>query len=308
MLTSFASLALVGCPSGGVGDPCIPEEEYLENFSGFALTEENIESRSFQCKTRLCLVNHFQGRVSCPKGQPPPIGCTDDAQCNQGTNTGETCAPAGVLLTDCDPTSCLEDDVDPFNCACTGQEPAGHPCTTGVAAGNNPACGGRRCDEDGGFCHCETSDCPAGYSCDGDQNSPTFKLCATKVCSKPKAEADEAGEQRCYVPGTDDPVAVPVCAQCDPTSNRHAEDAVYCSCRCGVAEGDEKDDNFNFCDCPEGFECKEIRKNVGLGDKQITGKYCVKQGTEFIDESRCGQVQGFWGTQCSGTPPGTSGS
>ena len=29
-----------------------------------------MESRSFQCETRLCLVNHFQGRVSCPYGQP----------------------------------------------------------------------------------------------------------------------------------------------------------------------------------------------------------------------------------------------
>ena len=28
-----------------------------------------MESRSFQCETRVCIVNHFQGRVSCPYGQ-----------------------------------------------------------------------------------------------------------------------------------------------------------------------------------------------------------------------------------------------
>jgi ankyrin repeat protein len=29
----------------------------------------NVESRSFQCETRLCLAANFQGRVSCPYGQ-----------------------------------------------------------------------------------------------------------------------------------------------------------------------------------------------------------------------------------------------
>jgi hypothetical protein len=38
-------------------------------FSGYEATEVNIESKSFQCETRLCLVNHFNGRVSCPYGQ-----------------------------------------------------------------------------------------------------------------------------------------------------------------------------------------------------------------------------------------------
>ena len=84
LVVGFSSLALVGCPSGGVGDPCIPEEEYLENFAGFKLTEENIESRSFQCKTRICLVNHFQGRVSCPQGQPQTH--QDSYDCNRITS------------------------------------------------------------------------------------------------------------------------------------------------------------------------------------------------------------------------------
>jgi len=63
-----------GCQSGGVGDPCTPEDEFFDTFSGFSLGEVNVESRSFQCETRVCLVNKFQGRVSCPygtKGTPP---------------------------------------------------------------------------------------------------------------------------------------------------------------------------------------------------------------------------------------------
>jgi len=72
-----------GCAEEGIGDPCIPEQEYNADFLGFDEKEVNIESKSFQCRTRLCLVNHFRGRVSCPYGQgqngeAPPGGepCT----------------------------------------------------------------------------------------------------------------------------------------------------------------------------------------------------------------------------------------
>jgi hypothetical protein len=58
-----------GCADEGIGDPCTPEQEYNSDFLGFDKKEVSIESKSFQCRTRLCLVNHFQGRVSCPYGQ-----------------------------------------------------------------------------------------------------------------------------------------------------------------------------------------------------------------------------------------------
>ena len=60
---------LPGCQPGGVGDPCIPEPEYRQDFGAFDMREVYVESRSFQCETRLCLINHFQGRVTCPYGQ-----------------------------------------------------------------------------------------------------------------------------------------------------------------------------------------------------------------------------------------------
>ncbi|HVY30914.1 MAG TPA: hypothetical protein VHB79_30350 [Polyangiaceae bacterium] len=70
LLSACALLALFpGCPAQGIGDPCVPEDEYQPTFSGFSVNEVNTESRSFQCQSRLCLVNHFQGRVSCPYGQ-----------------------------------------------------------------------------------------------------------------------------------------------------------------------------------------------------------------------------------------------
>jgi hypothetical protein len=68
-VTFAISIFSVACQSGGVGDPCVPEDEYQKYTSGFAVSEVNQETKSFQCETRLCLVNHFQGRVSCPYGQ-----------------------------------------------------------------------------------------------------------------------------------------------------------------------------------------------------------------------------------------------
>jgi hypothetical protein len=68
-LAAGFGVAALGCESGGVGDPCVPEDEYQVTFSGYGVGEVNVESRSFQCETRLCLVNAFQGRVSCPYGQ-----------------------------------------------------------------------------------------------------------------------------------------------------------------------------------------------------------------------------------------------
>ena len=60
-----------GCAEEGIGDPCTPEQEFNTDFLGFDEKEVNVESKSFQCRTRLCLVHHFRGRVSCPYGQGP---------------------------------------------------------------------------------------------------------------------------------------------------------------------------------------------------------------------------------------------
>lgn len=86
LAATFAVSVLTGtgCASTGIGDPCTPEQEYRPDFIGFSVNEVSVESRSFQCQTRLCLVNHFQGRVSCPYGQKadgtnkdPAVPCLD---------------------------------------------------------------------------------------------------------------------------------------------------------------------------------------------------------------------------------------
>lgn len=68
-LLAAIGVATLACEPGGVGDPCVPEEEYKTDFVGFGLQASDVEMRSFQCDTRVCIINHFQGRVSCPYGQ-----------------------------------------------------------------------------------------------------------------------------------------------------------------------------------------------------------------------------------------------
>ena len=269
-LLSVAAIGSIpsACQSGGVGDPCVPEDEYNAQFAGFKVSEENIESRSFQCETRICLVNHFQGRVSCPLGQAKPESCASPGEACAG---GGTCRAAAVLAPSCNPDA---KDGGAADCASFGG-----------------ACNAA------GFCQC-TSSCPEGFQCacenGGNCDAP---VCTAFVCHEEgncQVAGAEPGDNQgkdCCIPGTDTPVASPVCGQCDSSTKRDAENAVYCSCRCGVAEGEEADDNFNFCECPDGFSCEEIRKNVGLGDTQITGKYCIINDSTFQPpDGKCDKI------------------
>lgn len=157
----------VGCEAGGVGDPCIPEDEYRPSFAGFSKDEVNIESRSFQCETRVCLVNNFQGRVSCPYGQE---------------SEGKCRTPDGTAV-----------------------------ITAAV---------------------------------------------------KPQLQA------------------------------RRPDKAVYCSCRC-----DGPSNSAPYCECPDGFGCRELIDDIELGNAQLAGSYCVRNGTEIKDPR-----QDLVGDECETEP------
>jgi hypothetical protein len=283
----------VACQSGGVGDQCTPEDEYDTQFAGFKVAEENIESRSFQCSTRICLVNHFQGRVSCPEGQ----SASQITSCNGPSDTTSCDTAAGE--------QCVASQV--FAPACSGSS----GCPTGTTCNNvSQLC---ECNTDqtinGVTFFCEPSD----PGCTGTGCSQVLK---SYLCHKPgncqsnAANAVNTAKQ-CCVPGTDTPVAVPVCGQCDAASNRSADQAVYCSCRCcppccsdanrdmsvpcsmdAQNCGSACDPNFNYCKCPNSYTCSEIRANVGLGDAELTGAYCIKAGTDYTSSNSCGNVVG----------------
>lgn len=279
-----ASVAAIGflpasCETGGIGDPCTPEDEFNPSFAGFKVTQENIESRSFQCESRLCLVNHFQGRVSCPLGQPQKQICSGSN--DTCSDSSEKCVLAGEFAPECADNS---------------------ECTAYAGTCNK-----------NGFCECSANEqCPENYVCNPDTKRCNLFVChAEGNCQDPNAEGDANWKDKaagvpkdCCVPGTDTPVGVEVCGQCGAEGGRNAEKAVFCSCRCGVAEGEAEDENFNFCDCPDGFVCAEVRPNVGLGDPQLAGKYCVHADDPIVKNEKvqvadaalkCGAVAGNLG-------------
>ncbi len=120
-----------GCELEQVGDPCVPEEEFREQFNGFSATEAYIESRSFQCATRVCLVNHFQGRVSCPYGQSVEdldLPGDDPRRCRVPGTSGQreedrVSVPVNAWL-----SNRGADDAVYCSCRCAGPEPAARYC------------------------------------------------------------------------------------------------------------------------------------------------------------------------------------
>lgn len=52
----------------GLAEVCIPLDEDFPEFPGFSREEVNLATGDAQCRSLVCLSDHFQGRVSCPEG------------------------------------------------------------------------------------------------------------------------------------------------------------------------------------------------------------------------------------------------
>jgi hypothetical protein len=169
---------LEGCAQTGVGDPCTPEQEYDPTFLGFQATEVNVESKSFDCQTRLCLANHFQGRVSCPYGQtktggPPATTSSGAPYTDKNGNPIGACVLPGGGVDNPDGGAPTADQVSQ---AVTG-DPATDPTDLATV---QPQCRDRTGGTNGSavYCSCrcanvdgQTNDgavycaCPEGFSC-----------------------------------------------------------------------------------------------------------------------------------------------
>jgi hypothetical protein len=151
-----ASAAAAGCGGSeddgvprtpGLGDSCIPAPEYDPRFSGFSETEVTLDVGNEQCETRLCLVNHFWGRVSCPYGQTEE-DVTD--WLNSGTDWGNRCRVAGTDGTL--PEDRIAVPVWPQKYARRAAQAVYCSCRCANAAGNT--------DDGQSYCRC-----PDGFVC-----------------------------------------------------------------------------------------------------------------------------------------------
>lgn len=177
----------VGAPTGS---PCTPEQELNPTFNGFVFQEVSFEP-NLQCQSHLCLVNHFQGRVSCPYGQqadgtplPGTASCTpngDSGCCTPGTDLPVTGAMAvGPRVS----PQCLDrtsDETVYCSCQCaipgaSGGDtnyctcPAGFACTLLTSPLGASSGGAAYCVKDG-----TQYDASPG-SCDGTCD-PSLKNC-----------------------------------------------------------------------------------------------------------------------------------
>lgn len=158
----------VGCPSGGVGDPCIPEDEYRPNFSGFSHLEVNVESKSFQCETRVCIAAYFKGRVSCPYVNE--LGGVPGRQCYIPGTFDPASAGAGAIpiTAPVEPQFIARprEDAVYCSCRCSGPDknarycecPSGYKCENIVPAGLAKG----QAELSGGYCVKEKTLYPGG--------------------------------------------------------------------------------------------------------------------------------------------------
>jgi hypothetical protein len=71
-------LAVLACSGGAqrvtarapLGSVCVPSAEADASFSGFHTDEVSVDFGSPACESGICVVQQFQGRVSCPLGRP----------------------------------------------------------------------------------------------------------------------------------------------------------------------------------------------------------------------------------------------
>jgi hypothetical protein len=207
-LAALAAYGALGCESGGVGAPCIPEDEYKQNFSGFALQEVNVESRSFQCETRVCIVNHFQGRVSCPYGQADPEGSTvpvtDRTRCRVPGGDGTLCTDANGDVVVCGAGTNNVDEI---------RQPV-DPQLIFRNAEDTVYCSCRCKGPDANAVYCE---CPSGFTCSElvrDIGVPGRGQLVGSYCIKPGTEYDPT-----HPPQAD------VCTIADGDANKTVKDA-----------------------------------------------------------------------------------
>jgi hypothetical protein len=101
---------------------------------------------------------------------------------------------------------------------------------------------------------CVPENVPAGGFLSGEAYLETSSVqCRTRVCIVNDLQGD--------------PTRID-CADEGCVSQQEVDDSVYCTCRCDGPAG-----AADFCECPEGFECKQVLSSGGVG---IVGSYCVK--------------------------------
>jgi hypothetical protein len=108
----FPGAATTNAPAQ-VGAPCVPEvDDNNPQFGGFIVEGVSLETDSVACVSDVCLVNHFQGRVTCPYGQNASGNGPGDTP---GCKVPATCDPITVAV---QPQISCRTAADAVYCSC----------------------------------------------------------------------------------------------------------------------------------------------------------------------------------------------
>ncbi|HEX3770396.1 MAG TPA: hypothetical protein VHV30_06010 [Polyangiaceae bacterium] len=138
--------------AAAVGTPCIPGSERDSTFGGFNEGEVATDTANATCGAGMtCLVNHFQGRTTCPYGQTAPgvSSVSGVPSCTVPGTNGLVQPPNGTVAPQC--TDRRASDTVYCSCRC--------------ANGN-----GGTSDDGGPYCSCAS-----GYAC--TPTTPTASYC-----------------------------------------------------------------------------------------------------------------------------------
>lgn len=108
-----------------IGAACVPAEESDRTFQGFSVTDVSIEPTTGGCGPNVCMLNHFQGRVTCPYGQTAP---------GEGP-AGPAGSPAAKVHSE---DGCVLPQMTPGAGSTTWQVTATDVSVTGFSAGTVP--------------------------------------------------------------------------------------------------------------------------------------------------------------------------
>jgi hypothetical protein len=199
-----------------VGRPCLPASELSAEFRGYTLGSVALE-RAGECDAGVCLVNRFQGRVSCPYGTPgsdsvlrarcytppragaqraevnPPVlpqlierPAADAVQCSCRCAESDGRRTAGQTYCECPAGSACEPVFESLGL--TGSE-AGSYCVRGPAF---------NADAPRTPCDLESMSCgsPSPYAPDDTEElacAPGRKVCGGR-CVDPTSDANHCGD------------------------------------------------------------------------------------------------------------------
>jgi hypothetical protein len=120
-----------------IGTPCTPDQEVDPSYAGASYDELGVMPGATSCNGGVCVVDHFQGRTTCPYGQEAdggPVPGASSACALPGTTTPVEAAVA--------PWCSNRPPSDTVTCSCRCED---------VNGGT---------DDSGAFCTC-----PAGFTC-----------------------------------------------------------------------------------------------------------------------------------------------